>query len=335
MFVSESIAIGSGNMLGFDYYVSVTGTNSKVYEIYDATGFNAFEFTRLNYINCTNLGDIYDYRQGLESGTGRFGGSPSLTLHGLWRGGYRITTSIVRSMSDTTTEPLFKAGTLFQMNSRFLTDINCDLGTLQPFCDFSPTDFPNEGTIQFKGVLMTRDGVADSNDANITPNLSPSGVCCDWDNNIGMDNTFVGGTLSVTSQAVSTISTAGIGVDMAGTWTASDLQHFDSPASNELRHIGTDPKDFRVTFDFVIEGSSGDVIAVDMIKIDTLANVTIEYTQTRVINNLQGGRDVSYFTGTFNVRMNQNDILIWQVINTDGTGNVTVENASQWIVEER
>ena len=335
MFVSESIAIGSGNMLGFDYYVSVTGTNSKVYEIYDATGFNAFEFTRLNYIDCTNLGDIYDYRQGLESGTGRFGGSPSLTLHGLWRGGYRITTSIVRSMSDTTTEPLFKAGTLFQMNSRFLTDINCDLGTLQPFCNFSPTDFPNEGTIQFKGVLMTRDGVADSNDANITPNLSPSGVCCDWDNNIGMDNTFVGGTLSVTSQAVSTISTAGIGVDMAGTWTASDLQHFDSPASNELRHIGTDPKDFRVTFDFVIEGSSGDVIAVDMIKIDTLANVTIEYTQTRVINNLQGGRDVSYFTGTFNVRMNQNDILIWQVINTDGTGNVTVENASQWIVEER
>jgi len=335
MFVSESIAIGSGNMLGFDYYVSVTGTNSKVYELYDATGFNAFEFNRINYINCTSLGDIYDYRQGLESGTGRFGSSPSLTLHGLWVGGYRISTSIVRSMSDTTTEPLFKAGTLFQMNSRFLTDINCDLGTLQPFCDFSPTDFPNEGTIQFKGVLMTRDGVSDSNDANITPNLSPSGVCCDWDNNIGMGNTFIGGTLSVTSQAVSTITTAGISVDMAGTWTASDLQHFDSPASNELRHIGTDPKDFRVTFDFVIEGGSGDVVSVDMVKIDTLANVTVEYTQTRVINNLQGARDVAYFNGTFNVRLNQNDLLIWQVANTTDTSDVTVEDSSQWIVEER
>jgi hypothetical protein len=181
---------------------------------------------------------------------------------------------------------------------------------------------------------MTRDGVADSNDANITPNLSPSGVCCDWDDNIGMDNTFVGGTLSVSSQAVSTVTTAGIGVDMAGTWTATDLQHFDSPASNELRHIGTDPKDFRVTFDFVIEGNSGDVIAVDMVKDDGVTPST-EYTQTRVINNLQGGRDVAYFTGTFNVRMNQNDLLVWQVINTAGTGNVTVEDASQWIVEER
>lgn len=335
MFISESIAIGSGNMLGFDFYVSVTGNNSKVYELYDATGFNAFEFIRINYINCTSLGDIYDYRQGLESGTGRFGGSPSLTLHGLWVGGYRVTTSIVRSMSDTTTEPLFKAGSLFQMNSRFLTDINCDLGTLQPFCDFIPANFPNEGTIQFKGVLMTRDGVADSNDANITPNLSAGGVCCNWDDNVGMDNTFIGGTLSVTSQAVSAITTAGTFVDMAGTWTASDLQHFDNPASNELRHIGTDPKDFRVTFDFVIEGGNNDVITIRMVKIDTLANVTVEYTQTRVINSLQGARDVAYFNGTFNVRLNQNDLLIWQVANITDTSNVTVELDSQWIVEER
>ena len=48
MFISESIGIGSGNMLGADYYVSVTGAGSKVYEIYDATGFNAFEFARIN-----------------------------------------------------------------------------------------------------------------------------------------------------------------------------------------------------------------------------------------------------------------------------------------------
>ena len=86
MFISESIAIGSGNVLGSDYLVSVTGAASKVYELYDATGFNAFEFQRVNYNDCTSLGDIYDYRQGLEDGTGRFGGSPSLTLHGLWRG---------------------------------------------------------------------------------------------------------------------------------------------------------------------------------------------------------------------------------------------------------
>ena len=334
MFVSESIAIGSGNLLGADYYISVTGTNSKVYELYDATGFNAFEFQRINYNDCTSLGDIYDYRQGLESGTGRFGGSPSLTLHGLWRGGYRITTSIVRSMSDTTTEPLFKAGTLFQMNSRFLTDINCDLGDLQPFCDFTSSDFPNESTVQFKGVIMTRGGIANSDDANITPNLSPSGICCDWDNNIGMNNTFIGGTSTNTAEATTTIAVAGVGVDMAGTWTTSDLQHFDSPSPNDLRHLGSDPKDFRVNFNFVVDGVQNDTIAIDLVKLSG-ATPTIEFTQQRVINNLQGGRDVAYFTGTFNLRMIKNDVLIWQIINTASTSNVTLELDSAWIIEER
>ncbi len=49
---SESAVIGSGNILGADFYMSVTGAGSKVYDLYDATGFNAFEFARINYIDC-------------------------------------------------------------------------------------------------------------------------------------------------------------------------------------------------------------------------------------------------------------------------------------------
>jgi hypothetical protein len=335
MFVSESIAIGSGNLLGADYLIDVSGTNSKVYELYDATGFNAFEFQRINYNNCTSLGDIYDYRQGLEGGTGRFGGSPSLTLHGLWRGGFRITTSIVRSLSASMTEPLFKAGTLFQMNSRFLTDINCDLPALASFCDFIPANFPNESTVQFKGVIMTRDGVSNSDDANITPNLSESDLSCDWDNNIGMNNTFIGGVLTNTVEAETTIGVAGVGVDMAGTWAASDLQHFDSPAPNELRHLGSDPKDFRINFSFVVDGGQNDTVAIELVKVDGFATPSIEFTQRRVINNIQGNRDVAYFTGSFNIRMNKNDFVVWQITNITGTTNVTLEQDSAWIIEER
>ena len=66
---------GSGDVLGVDYAVEVTGAGSQVYNLTDATGFNAFEFTRINYNNCTSLGEINGYRQGLESGTGRFGGT--------------------------------------------------------------------------------------------------------------------------------------------------------------------------------------------------------------------------------------------------------------------
>ena len=335
MFISESFAIGSGNLLGADYFIQVDGAGSKVYELYDATGFNAFEFARINYNDCSNLGDLYDYRQGLEEGTGRFGGSPSLTLHGLWRGGYRITTSIVRGLSGLMTAPLFKGGTAFQMDSRFLTDINCDLPTLAPFCDFSPASFPNPSTIQFKGGIFSRDGAFNANDANITPNLSPSDLACDWDNNVGIGNTFVGGGLECTSEALTTINTAGAAVDLNGTFTAEDLQHFDSPANGRLRHTGINPKEFVVNFDLVIDGVQNDEIEIFLIKIDSLAAVTVEFTQTRIINNLQGGRDVAYFTGQSNVRLNQNDLIFWQVANVGGTGNVTLEASSAWSVRER
>ena len=333
MFTSP--AGGSGNLLAQDLGFTVSGSSSKVYELYDATGFNAFEFQRINYNNCTSLGDIYDYRQGLEDGTGRFGGSPSLTLHGTWLGGYRITTSIVRSLSADMTEPLFKAGTLFQMNSRFLTDINCDLPPLAPFCDFTTTNFPNASTVQFKGAIMTRGGVSNSDDSNITPNLASSDLPCDWDRNIGMNNTFVGGAVTNTAEAVSTISAIGVGVDMAGTWTASDLQHFDSPASNELRHLGEDPKEFRVSFNFVVDGTSGDTAVVELVKVDGFATPSLEFTQKRVINNLQGGREVAYFTGAFNIKMNKNDFVVWQIANLTSTGNVTLELDSSWLLEER
>ena len=188
MFKSETALIGSGNFLGQDYDISVTGTSSKVYELYDATGNNAFEFSRINYSDCTSLGDIYDYRQGLETGTGRFGGSPSLTLHGVWAGGFRVSTSIVRNMSDTTIEPLFKAGFLFQMNSRFLTDINVDLGTLQPFLDFAPINFPNPSSLELVDILITRNGVVNPQDTNLTPNIDATNLSSSWVGNNGSNH---------------------------------------------------------------------------------------------------------------------------------------------------
>ena len=159
---SYTMFTGGGNVFFDSIGIEVSGTSSQVYDLIDPTGFNAVELTTVNYNNCTSLGELRNFRQGLEMGTGRFGGSPSLTLSGTWLGGYRITTAIVRSMSDTTTEPLFKAGTAFIMNSRFLSDINCDLGTLQPFSDFAVGNFPNPSTLQLTGAIISRNGAFNS-----------------------------------------------------------------------------------------------------------------------------------------------------------------------------
>lgn len=332
MFVSP--VGGSGNLLAVDVYFECTGTGSKIFDITDSNGFHAIEMNRVNYMNCTSLGDIYNYRQGLESGTGRFGGSPSLTLHGTWVGGFRITTSITRSMSDTTTEPLFKAGNAFVMNSRFLTDMNVDLGTLQPFLDFAPANFTNPDTLQLQGMLLTRDGVTDASDANITPNVTEKDLISQWKDNLGVYNTFVGGMMTVSAEVLTTVTTVDVSYPLLGTQTPTGLQHFDNPANGQMRLLGDVPTAYTVIFDFTLEGSPNSTYELELVKDDGGVE-TVMQSQKRVVNALQGSRDVGYFNGVFNVSLRKTDFIYWRIINRTGTGNATLELDSMWHVTKR
>lgn len=334
MFVSETSIIGSGNVLMTDLYISVSGVNSKVYGIYDSNGFHAIECNRVNYISCSSLGDIHNYRQGLELGTGRFGGSPSLTLHGNWVGGFRISTSITRNMSDTTTEPLFKAGTLFVMNSRFLTDMNVDLGTLQPLLDFSSTNFPNPSSLELVGMLLTRDGLIDASDSNITPNIAQSSLSSSWINNHGVHNTFVGGKSELSVEVQTVITTQNTSYPILGTQNAIHLQHFDAPSNAKLRFLGTKPTEYTVAWDFVLDGQQNSEYKISLCK-DVSGTKTVIHSQTRVVNNLQGGRDVAYYSGASHQSLHQNDITYWEVTNLTGTGNCTLEFDSTWTIDKR
>ena len=338
MFVSESIAIGSGNLLMKDLKITTDGAGSKVYELYDATGFNAFELLRVNYIDCTSLGDIYEYRQGLEDGTGRLGGSPSLTLHGIWLGGFRITTSIVRSLAGTMTEPLFKEGTLFQMNSRFLTDINCDLPTLAALADFQLINFPNSGTVQFQGCEITRDGSYDASDTNIIPNLGVGELPCYWKNNNGLPNTYVGGTTLIISEATTVVSVIDDWYALNGNYLGSGLQHFTASADGKLTHTGSSPREFEVTASLAIESGSNDVCQVRLNKWDDSASTMtpLDYTvQTRVINNLQGARNMAYFAMATGIVLDESDYIIIEVRNRTSTSDATAELSSFFRIQER
>ena len=327
---------GSGNMLGMDYAIEVTGAGSQVYNLASDTGFEAFEFTRINYNNCSSLGVIDNYRQGLEIGTGRFGGTPELTLAGVWVGGYFIDTSIVRGLTDGAYS-LFSAGAGFVMNSRFRSNQNIDLPASASFFDFAPANFVNPSTLQITGAIVTRGGTFDSTDSNITPNISEADLVSSWTGNTGMPNTFEGGSIGVTTETVTTITTSGVFVDIdAASWTSADLQHFDNPADGQLRHLGNTPREYKVIADFLLDSSSGDDLTLRVVKWDDSASsfVTI-LDQTREVNNFQGGRDVAFFTININVTLDQNDFVKMQVANVADTNNVTAEADSYFVVESR
>lgn len=327
---------GSGNVFGADFTMTASGTNSQVYDIVDSNGFHAIEYARCNYDDCTSLGTIDNYRQGLETGSGRFGGTPTLTLKGTWVGGFRITTSIVRGLASGMTAPLFSAGTGFVMNSRFLTDINVDLPASAAFADFAEANFPNASTLQVQGAIFTRAGVSNAADTNYFPNITASSVSSSWKANQGIENTFVGGRNTITTEVETTITTAGTFVVLAGTQTASDLQHFTSPINGHLHNIGNNPREFTVIADKTIVGTANKELTLRLRKYSALTTLTTtEYSQTRQVNNLSGGRDVAFFTIIANSTLDKNDYLFFEVANDTDTNNVTAELESFFIVQER
>ena len=314
--------------------LSVTGTSSQLYDLTANTGFESFVSEKLFYSNCTSLGELNGFNQGLGTNITIFGGSPSLTFSGNWGSGFRISPSLVRSLDAGMTEPILKAGAGFVMNSRFILDMNCDLPALAPFCDFSPSNFVNPSSLIFAGILLTRDGVINPVDTNLTPNVSASDLVCAWRGNQGLPNTFVGAESELTTETQTVINTQNVSEVLLGTWTESDLQHFDSPSNGQLRHIGIAPIEFSVSWDFVIDGNPNQEYRIDLIK-DRGGVETTVHSQIRVINNLQGGRDVAYFTGTHHENLQQNDFTYWKIANLTGTQNCTIELGSTWDVDER
>ena len=73
-----------------------------------------------------------------------------------------------------------------------------------------------------------------------------------------------------------------------------------------------------------------------MVKFDSSAtsNITV-LTQTREVNNFQGGRDVAFFNININTTLDTNDYIKLQVANVAATNNVTAEADSYFIVEAR
>lgn len=326
---------GSGDILFMDFYIDISGTSSQVYDIEGDTGGEAIEVDKINWNNCTSLGIVKGYRQGLETGTGRFGGTPELTLDGVWSGGYFIDTSIVRSLTDGSYS-LYKAGATFSMASRFRSNQNIDLNSTVAFFDFEEANFVNPNTLQLDGCIVTRGGVVNAADTTIYPNITQKALVSSWKNNVGLPNTFVGGELLITAEATTTITTLGVFVDLAGTYTASDLQHFDSPSSGQLRHLGDSPQEYKVFISGIFVCASDDEIDLKIVVWDDSASGFVDYkTIRRVVNSLQGARNVAIFSMIDNVVLDTNDYIKFQVANVAATNDITAELNTDFIIEER
>lgn len=325
---------GSGNLLIRELAIEITGAGSSVYAL-ENSGFPAVELIRVNYNDCTSLGYIDGYRQGLESGTGRFGGSPELELRGAWAGGYFIDTSIVRSLDAGFTGTLFKAGAGFTMQSRFRSNQNIDLPASASILDFSPTNFPNPSTLDLEQMRVSRNGVVDATDSNLTPNVDNKDLCSSWTGNIGLKNTFEGGGLKVTSQTQTNIVAANTWYPLAvGSSVDVALVHFDTPANNELRLLGVQPREYVISGYINLQGTAGDNLEIRVLRDTGAGTGGLSTIGAQVISN-PSGPDRANFVFSFNINLEQNYKFYFEGRNLTGQNNFTLETDSYWNINAR
>ena len=327
-----SLAGGSGNLILENIAIEVTGSNSKVFDLTGATGNEALEFVRVNYNNCTSLGDLNNYRQLLEDGTGRFGGSPDLTFSGTWNGA-RITTSITRNLEDGTT--LFKEGSGLTFSGRFITDMNCDLAATGSFFDFQPSNFVNDESLLVQGAFITREGSLNADDANISPNIDETSVKSNWADNSGLGNTqkYIKGECTV--EAATTIAAINTYYPLNGTVTIADSVQFDSPANGQYRLLTGNGR-YQITGDLTLVSTANNQVDVRVTKsTDGGSTFPTEINHIgRQVNNLSGARDVAFMPINFIADIKKNDIIRLEVENKTAANDITQELGSYFIVTE-
>jgi len=321
MFVDTGTA---GNLFLSDLEITTSGTSSKVFDLDNQGTGAAMEANTVNFISCTSLGELNEYRQLLMRNIGVFSCADGLTLTGNWSGGARIETTLIRGFGSGT---FIKAGVGLVLNTRFLTDTNMDGETNAKFSDISATNIATDGG--FEIINANFSGVT-----NPLPNITGSNVKSRFRNNQGLRNTYVGARWTITGETATTIAGANTPVKIAGTTTYADEQWFSNTVSNAFLYDSTNTIEVRVSGNISLTGGNGDQINVIVRQYDSSATAYVDLEESGAVTMNAAGRAENVSVIAF-ATLGENDRIELWVENQTDTSNVTALLKGVVSVEER
>ena len=315
---------GSGNMVITDLTIVVNGAGSQVYDLKTPSGTESFEASNVIYAMCSSLGTLDNFYVGAESTVVRFGGTPTLTLAGVWYG-YSLNFCIVASLDSGMTGNIFNVGTGLLFNGRFTTNMTVDLPTNGSFTNFATGNFNMSSSFRLNGAKFSRNGALPlETETNIMTAITHSDIKSNWLECDGITNTRVGGAMGITTEVTTVIPAVSTYTPVLGTWTTNNLQHFSMGTNGQLLYLGSFPNEFRVFFDGVISGGSNDVISIRVMRYQASTASSIEVTeQTRIVNNLLGV-DRAFYNIFARFSMFENDYVYLEVSNNTDATNITL-----------
>lgn len=179
---------GSGNLVIHNIAFTTTGTNSRVFDIKDRTGFHALEMVTVNFEGCTSIGTIDGYRQGTGITIGFYGCKQGLEFKGAWNG-FKLTNTNAFGFGENAV--MFRAGENLTFKNRFYLEVNIDLPVTSALCDFSDANFLDDKLLQVNTTLAKSGGTINvENTSTLFPNITPFSPKALFVDNIGLKNSF-------------------------------------------------------------------------------------------------------------------------------------------------
>ena len=317
----------AGDLVINDLTIEVTGTSSRVFDLDNQGNQSAVDITNVNFVRCTSLGDLTQYRQLLNLNVGYVFLSDGYTFNGTMSGGVAVLTSIAVSFSPFT---LLNAGASLIIQGSVRSDANFLAVTADSvFCDFAPSNIQNDGQFALTNVR--------TNATNPLPNFPSEDVKARFRNCIGIRDTYVGGEWAISTAQETSIPSANTLVKMAGVTSYNDLQWFSGNNDNEFTYDSDQEIEIDIKGSLSFVGSNNRVVAVQVRKWDDSAGSYVD-VGSRFDATLNGGaaqtrvENLAFFAVT---RLNENDrIEIWVENQTD-SNNITCAVGGVVIVSER
>jgi len=329
MFVTTSGSFSGDLFLnGCDF--SVTGTSSKIFDVDNDENSNAIEFVDCNFVGCTSLGNIKDYRQLLTSNVAFIATEDGLTFDGTWSGGAAILQTILIGIGAGVT--MFKEGT----SLTFAGSVRSDMNALLINATTVLFDFV-EGNILADGGFDLADVRVNPAATGAIPNIPATSEKARFRNNVGIANTFVGSAYTFTTAVSTGALTVDTLVKMPGATTYTDEFWFSNSTNNAAIYDSSLPTEIEVDFNLSFSGGNNDEMVVQVRQFDDSASAFVdigpEFTAT--LNGGPSGSRAEGISGFVYTSIAENDrIEIWIKNISDGTAITPIVGGSV-IIKER
>lgn len=230
--VAETVIGYSGDLIVQNCYLYCTGANSKLGRVDNDGNNSAIEFNSVNlgdFANTTSeLFEISNYRQ---YRTGDFA-AINYTIGNTFNGemqNFAINDSIALALVSGST--FLIEGTALNITGGFSSNMNflSATGTTK-FCDFQASNFDT-------GAVMALNNFRTNAD-DAVPNIDSKNIKASFKGCVGVANTFVGASWTVTTETATSITANKTLFKIAGTTTPSLDAHFSHPTNNRLQYNG-------------------------------------------------------------------------------------------------